>query len=36
MNLDFSPEDNAFRDEARAFIADNYPKALREKQDRGG
>jgi len=35
MNLDFSPEDNAFREEARAFIAQNYPKALREKQDRG-
>jgi len=35
MNLDFSPEDNAFRMEARTFIAENYPKALREKQDRG-
>ena len=35
MNLDFSPEDVAFREEARAFIAENYPKALREKQDRG-
>ncbi|WP_411288910.1 acyl-CoA dehydrogenase family protein [Phenylobacterium sp.] len=35
MNLDFSPEDNAFRAEARAFLADNYPKALREKQERG-
>jgi alkylation response protein AidB-like acyl-CoA dehydrogenase len=32
MDLDFSPEDNAFREEARAFIADNYPKALREAQ----
>ncbi len=32
MNLDFSPEDLAFREEARAFIAENYPPALREKQ----
>ncbi|WP_374576000.1 acyl-CoA dehydrogenase family protein [Phenylobacterium sp.] len=35
MNLDFSPEDIAFREEARRFIAENYPKALRDKQDRG-
>ena len=35
MNLDFSPEDAAFREEARTFIAQNYPKELREKQDRG-
>ena len=26
MNLDFSPEEIAFRDEVRAFIRDNYPK----------
>ncbi|TNE59868.1 MAG: pimeloyl-CoA dehydrogenase large subunit [Sphingomonadales bacterium] len=26
MNLDFSPEETAFRDEVRAFIAENYPK----------
>src|ERR1700733_1051532 len=32
MNLDFSPEDVAFRDETRTFIAENYPKALRERQ----
>jgi len=32
MDLDFSPEDNAFREEARTFIAENYPKALRERQ----
>ena len=32
MNLDFSPEDNAFRDEVRAFLTENYPQALREKQ----
>ena len=31
MNLDFSPEDIAFRDEARAFIADNYPAHLRDE-----
>ncbi|HEY9233615.1 MULTISPECIES: acyl-CoA dehydrogenase family protein [Phenylobacterium] len=35
MDLDFSPEDIAFREEARAFIAENYPQALREKQQRG-
>ena len=34
MNLDFSPEDNAFRLEVRTFIAENYPRALREKQER--
>jgi hypothetical protein len=32
MDLDFSPEDVAFRDEVRAFIAEAYPKALRGKQ----
>ena len=32
MNLDFSPEDLAFRDEVRAFIAENYPAGLHEKQ----
>ena len=35
MNLDFSPEDLAFRDEVRAFIAQNYPAGLREKQEEG-
>ena len=35
MNLDFSPEDLAFRDEARAFIAAHYPESLRGKQDEG-
>jgi alkylation response protein AidB-like acyl-CoA dehydrogenase len=29
MNLDFSPEEIAFRDEVRAFIAANYPKHLK-------
>ena len=27
MDLDFSPEDLAFRDEVRAFIDENYPAA---------
>ena len=35
MNLDFSPEDLAFRDEVRAFIAENYPAGLRDKQEEG-
>ncbi|MFC3079572.1 acyl-CoA dehydrogenase family protein [Phenylobacterium terrae] len=33
MNLDYSAEDLAFRDEVRAFIAENYPADLRRKQD---
>jgi hypothetical protein len=32
MDLDFSEEDNAFREEVRAFIAENYPSSLRDKQ----
>ncbi|MEO0590358.1 MAG: hypothetical protein AAFZ11_07330, partial [Pseudomonadota bacterium] len=28
MNLDFTPEEQAFRDEVRAFIEANYPKHL--------
>jgi alkylation response protein AidB-like acyl-CoA dehydrogenase len=32
MDLDFSPRDVAFRAEARAFIAENYPQVLRDKQ----
>jgi alkylation response protein AidB-like acyl-CoA dehydrogenase len=35
MDLEFSPEDIAFRAEARAFIAENYPAHLRAKQDEG-
>ena len=35
MNLDFSPEDVAFREEVRAFIAENYPANLRGKQEEG-
>ena len=31
MNLDFSQEEIAFRDEVRAFIAENYPKDLTAK-----
>ncbi len=30
MNLDFTPEEQAFRDEVRAFIGANYPKHLGE------
>src|SRR6201998_318128 len=32
MDLDFSPQDIAFREEVRTFIAENYPQSLREKQ----
>jgi alkylation response protein AidB-like acyl-CoA dehydrogenase len=35
MDLEFSPEDIAFREEARRFIAENYPAQLRGKQDEG-
>ena len=35
MDLEFSPEDIAFREEARRFIAENYPKELRGKQEEG-
>ena len=35
MNLEFSPEDLAFRDEVRSFIEKNYPESLRGKQDEG-
>jgi alkylation response protein AidB-like acyl-CoA dehydrogenase len=35
MDLEFSAEDRAFRDEVRTFIAENYPQALRGKQDEG-
>jgi alkylation response protein AidB-like acyl-CoA dehydrogenase len=35
MNLDFSTEELAFQQEARTFIAENYPKELRGKQDEG-
>ena len=35
MNLDFTPEENAFRQEVRAFIAESYPAGLRKAQDEG-
>ncbi|QHL91500.1 pimeloyl-CoA dehydrogenase large subunit [Sphingomonas changnyeongensis] len=35
MDLEFSPADIAFREEARAFIAENYPAHLRAKADEG-
>ncbi|TNE36333.1 MAG: pimeloyl-CoA dehydrogenase large subunit [Alphaproteobacteria bacterium] len=35
MDIDFSPEDAAFREEVRTFIAENYPKEIRDKQKRG-
>jgi alkylation response protein AidB-like acyl-CoA dehydrogenase len=35
MNLDFSAEEIAFRDEVRSFIDQNYPAELRGKQDEG-
>ncbi len=35
MNLDFSPEDLAFRDEVRAFIAEAYPSELKGKAEEG-
>ncbi|MGZ8369429.1 MAG: acyl-CoA dehydrogenase family protein [Caulobacteraceae bacterium] len=35
MDLNFSAEDIAFREEVRAFIAANYPKGLEGKQEEG-
>ncbi len=35
MDLEFSPEDIAFQQEVRTFIAENYPTELRGKQDEG-
>ncbi|HEY5071512.1 MAG TPA: acyl-CoA dehydrogenase family protein [Caulobacteraceae bacterium] len=32
MDLDFSQQDRAFREEVRAFLKESYPAALREKQ----
>lgn len=34
MNLDFSPEEEAFRMEVRTFIEDNYPQHVRDAQNR--
>jgi alkylation response protein AidB-like acyl-CoA dehydrogenase len=35
MDMEFTAEDIAFRDEVRAFIAENYPEHLRGLQDEG-
>lgn len=35
MNLEFSEDDLAFREEVRRFIAENYPESLRGKQNEG-
>jgi alkylation response protein AidB-like acyl-CoA dehydrogenase len=35
MDMSFSPEELAFRDEVRTFIADNYPKDLKSRRTRG-
>jgi alkylation response protein AidB-like acyl-CoA dehydrogenase len=35
MNLDFSPEDNAFRAEVRAWLEESYPKDVAERQAAG-
>jgi alkylation response protein AidB-like acyl-CoA dehydrogenase len=32
MDLDFSPEDLAFRNEVRAFVEETYPARLRDRQ----
>jgi alkylation response protein AidB-like acyl-CoA dehydrogenase len=35
MDMEFSADELAFRDEVRTFIADHYPEHLRGKQDEG-
>jgi alkylation response protein AidB-like acyl-CoA dehydrogenase len=35
MDLDFKPEDVAFRNEVRTFLQESYPKHLREMKTRG-
>jgi alkylation response protein AidB-like acyl-CoA dehydrogenase len=35
MQFEFTAQERAFRDEARAFIASEYPAALRAKQEQG-
>ena len=35
MNVNFSEDELAFRDEVRAFLREKYPADLREKQERG-
>ena len=36
MNLEFTPEEDAFRAEVRAFIEENYPEELRDYDPREG
>ena len=36
MDLRFTPEENAFRDEVRAFMKENLPPAIRAKMIEGG
>jgi alkylation response protein AidB-like acyl-CoA dehydrogenase len=36
MNLDFTPEENAFREEVRAFISENYPPSCARRRTRAG
>ncbi len=35
MQLEFTPDELAFRDEVRTFIAEHYPADVRAKQDHG-
>ena len=35
MQLEFTPEERAFREEVRAFIAEHYPADVRAKQEQG-
>ena len=35
MDIDFSKEDLSFRDEVRDFLANKYPKHVKEKQEQG-
>jgi len=35
MQLEFTPEERAFRVEVRTFIAERYPADVRAKQDQG-
>ena len=35
MNIDLTPEELAFRDEVRGFLADDYPEDIRRKRDEG-
>ena len=35
MDMEFSPEDVAFREEVRSFIKENYPESLRAVQEEG-